>query len=87
LATVDAYRRYLDTLDDAYPALEWGLRWCELHAPRDSRLLLLPHDYRTGNYLASEQGWRRYWTGSSPAGATLTRTWAGSPPLLAFHPP
>ncbi|MFK0270399.1 phosphotransferase family protein [Pseudomonas asiatica] len=56
LATVDAYRRYLDTLDDAYPALEWGLRWCELHAPRDSRLCLLHRDYRTGNYLASEQG-------------------------------
>lgn len=56
LASVDAYRRYLDTLDDAYPVLEWGLRWCELHAPRESRLCLLHRDYRTGNYLASEQG-------------------------------
>ncbi|MCY1509013.1 Phosphotransferase enzyme family protein [compost metagenome] len=56
LATIDAYRRYLDTLDAAYPVLEWGLRWCELHAPSHSRLCLLHRDYRTGNYLASEQG-------------------------------
>ncbi|MGN8275855.1 phosphotransferase family protein [Pseudomonas sp. SMN5] len=56
LVTISAYRRYLDTLTDAYPVLEWGLRWCELHAPRDSSLCLLHRDYRTGNYLASEQG-------------------------------
>lgn len=56
LATIDAYRNYLDTLADAYPVLEWGLRWCELHAPRNSILCLLHRDYRTGNYLASEQG-------------------------------
>lgn len=56
LATIDAYRHYLDTLADAYPVLEWGLRWCELHAPRNSILCLLHRDYRTGNYLASEQG-------------------------------
>jgi len=56
LATINAYRRYLDTLADAYPVLEWGLRWCELHAPRNSTLCLLHRDYRTGNYLASEQG-------------------------------
>ncbi|MDF5808117.1 phosphotransferase [Pseudomonas aeruginosa] len=56
LATIDAYRRYLDTLADAYPVLEWGLRWCELHAPHNGTLCLLHRDYRTGNYLASEQG-------------------------------
>ncbi|WP_192557941.1 phosphotransferase family protein [Pseudomonas allokribbensis] len=56
LATINDYRRYLDTLDEAYPALEWGLRWCELHAPRRHVLCLLHRDYRTGNYLASEQG-------------------------------
>ncbi|WP_085657102.1 phosphotransferase family protein [Pseudomonas sp. B11(2017)] len=56
LGTVSAYRRYLDTLDEAYPVLEWGLRWCELNAPRSTHLCLLHRDYRTGNYLASEQG-------------------------------
>ncbi|WP_047286487.1 phosphotransferase family protein [Pseudomonas protegens] len=56
LATVNAYRDYLDTLAEAYPVLEWGLRWCELHAPRTRALCLLHRDYRTGNYLASERG-------------------------------
>lgn len=56
LATISGYRRYLDTLDEAYPALEWGLRWCELNAPRSDVLCLLHRDYRTGNYLASERG-------------------------------
>lgn len=56
LATIGAYRHYLDSLDAAYPALEWGLRWCELHAPRSHALCLLHRDYRSGNYLASEQG-------------------------------
>ncbi|MFK0090352.1 phosphotransferase family protein [Pseudomonas sp. NPDC090755] len=55
-ATISAYRQYLDTLCDAYPVLEWGLRWCERHAPRNTTLCLLHRDYRTGNYLASEQG-------------------------------
>ncbi|MFR0693513.1 phosphotransferase family protein [Enterobacterales bacterium AE_CKDN230030158-1A_HGKHYDSX7] len=56
LVTIQAYRRYLDTLADAYPVLEWGLRWCELQVPPSSGLCLLHRDYRTGNYLASEQG-------------------------------
>ncbi len=56
LAAISAYRCYLDTLADTYPVLEWGLRWCELHAPRSNALCLLHRDYRTGNYLASEQG-------------------------------
>lgn len=56
LNTISAYRRYLDTLTEAYPVLEWGLRWCELHAPSGNDLCLLHRDYRTGNYLASEQG-------------------------------
>lgn len=56
LSTVRAYRRYLDTLNEAYPVLEWGLRWCELNAPHTHDLCLLHRDYRTGNYLASERG-------------------------------
>lgn len=44
-------RRHLDDLDDAYPALEWGLRWCELHAPATFDITLVHGDYRTGNYL------------------------------------
>jgi len=56
LNTISAYRRYLDTLNEAYPVLEWGLRWCELNVPPSTGLCLLHRDYRTGNYLASERG-------------------------------
>lgn len=56
LATINSYRRYLDTLVDAYPVLEWGLRWCELHVPQNRAACLLHRDYRTGNYLASDLG-------------------------------
>lgn len=50
-ATIAAYRAYLDGLEDAYPALEWGLRWCETHAPAPWETALIHRDYRTGNYL------------------------------------
>ena len=51
LASIAEYRAYLDRLDDAYPALEWGLRWCERHLPDAVDITLTHRDYRTGNYL------------------------------------
>jgi aminoglycoside phosphotransferase (APT) family kinase protein len=48
------YRAYLDTLDRAYPTLEWGLRWCEINAPQREETTLIHRDYRTGNYLVHE---------------------------------
>lgn len=45
------YRAYLDTLDDAQPGLEWGLRWCERLAPEREETTFIHRDYRTGNYL------------------------------------
>ena len=45
------YRQYLDQLADAHPALEWGLRWCEVHAPDREETTFIHRDYRTGNYL------------------------------------
>ena len=48
------YRHYLDQLSDAFPALEWGLRWCEVHAPADEETTFIHRDYRTGNYLVHE---------------------------------
>ena len=50
-ATIAACRAHLDALHDAHPALEWGLRWCELHAPQTFDVVLTHGDYRTGNYL------------------------------------
>jgi aminoglycoside phosphotransferase (APT) family kinase protein len=51
LLAIATYRDWLDHLGGAYPALEWGLRWCELHAPADGDVTLVHRDYRTGNYL------------------------------------
>ncbi|HKA42780.1 MAG TPA: phosphotransferase family protein [Burkholderiales bacterium] len=48
------YRAYLDTLSCPYPALEWGLRWCEIHAPRQEETTFIHRDYRTGNYLVHD---------------------------------
>ena len=48
------YRAYLDTLDDSQPVLEWGLRWCERHAPAREETTFIHRDYRTGNYLVHE---------------------------------
>jgi aminoglycoside phosphotransferase (APT) family kinase protein len=48
------YRLYLDSLDDAYPSLEWALRWCETNAPPPVVPTLIHRDYRTGNYLVDE---------------------------------
>ena len=50
-AVIAEYRGFLDVMDDAHPAIEWGLRWCELHAPAAGRTTLIHRDYRTGNYL------------------------------------
>ena len=51
LATITAYRSYLDALDASAPVLEWGLRWCELNSPAVAPICLLHRDYRTGNYM------------------------------------
>lgn len=52
--SVEQYRRYLDELEWWDPALEWGLRWCELQAPQCKEIVLLHQDYRTGNYLVED---------------------------------
>jgi len=51
LVEIATLRSWLDDLDDAYPALEWGLRWCERRAPTEWNTTFVHRDYRTGNYL------------------------------------
>jgi aminoglycoside phosphotransferase (APT) family kinase protein len=51
---IGIYRDYLDGLDRAYPSIEWGLRWCERHAPAPGESVLLHRDFRTGNYLVHD---------------------------------
>jgi len=53
---VAKYRAYLDALAAPQPALEWGLRWCELQAPPPGELVLVHQDFRTGNYMVDGQG-------------------------------
>jgi len=45
------YRAYLDETDWPCPALEWGLKWLENHAPETTEQVLCHRDFRTGNYL------------------------------------
>ncbi len=51
---IAACRAYLDTLDEPHPVLEWGLRWCERHAPENEETTFVHRDFRTGNYLVHE---------------------------------
>ncbi len=56
--SIAGYRSDLDRLSaargEAWPALEWGLAWCERNAPPPLPPCLLHRDYRTGNYLVHE---------------------------------
>jgi len=49
-------RSYLDAAANPHPALEWALRWLERHAPPRGDLVLCHRDFRTGNFMADEQG-------------------------------
>ncbi len=54
--TVARYREHLDRLGCARPAIEWGLRWCEIAAPDCDEICLVHQDLRTGNYMVDESG-------------------------------
>lgn len=54
LDRVATYRRRLDALAVASPALEWGLRWLERNAPAAGDIILCHEDFRTGNYLVQD---------------------------------
>ncbi|WP_395407460.1 phosphotransferase family protein [Pseudoduganella sp. UC29_106] len=56
LRLVQRYRDWLDTQPVPRPALEWGLRWLERHAPPAGKEVLCHRDYRTGNYLVDADG-------------------------------
>ena len=49
--SIARYREYLDRIPGPHPVLEWGLRWCEIHAPGTEEITFIHRDYRTGNYL------------------------------------
>jgi len=53
---IGRYRSHLDDLGQPRPALEWGLRWCELNAPPSDEIVLVHQDFRTGNYMVDDHG-------------------------------
>ena len=53
---IQTQRAFLDKHHTAYPALEWGLRWLERHAPARGDIALTHGDFRTGNYMVNENG-------------------------------
>jgi aminoglycoside phosphotransferase (APT) family kinase protein len=56
LAEVKTLRDILDALGESRPAIEWGLRWAELHAPPCPKPTLVHRDFRTGNYMVDAHG-------------------------------
>jgi aminoglycoside phosphotransferase (APT) family kinase protein len=54
IAACRDYLDKLDTLGEPHPVLEWGLRWCERHAPAQEETTFVHRDFRTGNYLVHE---------------------------------
>ena len=53
-AEVALLRGWLDALKLRRPSLEWALRWCELHIPRQREATLIHRDFRTGNYMVDD---------------------------------
>ena len=56
LAAVATMRGYLDDLSQPQPALEWGLRWLEREARPAPEIVLVHHDFRTGNLMLTREG-------------------------------
>ncbi len=54
LAAIEIYRGYLDALDVAHPAIEWGLRWLQVNVKPPTDVVLCHRDYRTGNYMVAD---------------------------------
>ncbi len=49
-------RGELDGRGNGHPVLEWGLRWLERKAPLAGEIVLVHHDFRSGNYMLDESG-------------------------------
>jgi aminoglycoside phosphotransferase (APT) family kinase protein len=56
LQQVARARAFLDGHHTPHPALEWGLRWLERHAPPRGEVVLCHRDFRTGNYMVDDDG-------------------------------
>jgi aminoglycoside phosphotransferase (APT) family kinase protein len=55
-AEIARLRASLDGIGASRPAIEWGLRWGEVRAPRCPAPTLVHRDFRTGNYMVDGAG-------------------------------
>jgi aminoglycoside phosphotransferase (APT) family kinase protein len=55
-ARLDEYKRLLASDRDPHPVAEWGIRWLDRNAPLPTAPVLCHGDFRTGNFLADQQG-------------------------------
>lgn len=53
---VAAAYEVMDDLGANVPAIEYILRWCDLHAPTTARITFIHGDFRIGNLLVDESG-------------------------------
>ena len=53
---IQRYRTWLRRFDDPHPVAELALRWLERNRPPPIPAVLCHGDFRTGNYLANEDG-------------------------------
>jgi len=56
LAAIAACRAQLDKLPVPFPAVELGLKWLEQRAPAKEDVVLVHGDFRTGNFLVTQNG-------------------------------
>ncbi len=54
--SLNEFRLHLDALGEPRSALEWGLRWLEVNRLPAEEMVLLHHDFRTGNYMVDGDG-------------------------------
>ena len=55
---IAAQRRIIEFYGFHLPALEFGLKWAEQHAPRNTRHTVVHGDFRAGNFIVGEEGIR-----------------------------
>lgn len=48
--------RFLDEMDRPRPVLDWAIRWLERNRPEPADIVLVHHDFRTGNYMVDASG-------------------------------
>ena len=55
-AVLDGFEELLDTLPEAHPAIELGVRWLRDREPTSHGLVLGHADFRLGNFMVDERG-------------------------------